>query len=90
MNVAILGTGYVGLTTGLCLAYVGHDVTCVDVDAGKVDQLCQGIPPIHEPGLSELMKATSTRRRGASRLSMARHISLCSAPNSTLQGKNSW
>jgi UDPglucose 6-dehydrogenase len=63
VNVAILGTGYVGLTTGLCLAYVGHSVTCVDVDGGKIERLCQGIPPIHEPGLPELMQVTSGRVR---------------------------
>lgn len=61
MKVAVLGTGYVGLTTGLCLAYVGHSVTCVDVNPDKVRRLKEGIPPIHEPGLEELMRAVADR-----------------------------
>lgn len=61
MKVAVLGTGYVGLTTGLCLGYVGHSVTCVDVAPDKVRRLQQGIPPIHEPGLEELMQAVGDR-----------------------------
>ena len=63
LNVAILGTGYVGLTTGLCVAYVGHDVTCIDVDTEKIERLRQGTPPIREPGLAELMTATAHRVR---------------------------
>ncbi len=55
MNIVVLGTGYVGITTGLSLAYIGHDVTCVDVEEKKIDRLKKGIPPIHEPGLKELM-----------------------------------
>lgn len=55
MRVAILGTGYVGLTTGVCLSYLGHDVTCVDPDTAKIDSLKQGKPPIFERGLEELL-----------------------------------
>lgn len=54
MNVVIAGTGYVGLTTGITLAYLGHEVTCVDVDAAKIARLQQGLLPIYEPGLKEL------------------------------------
>lgn len=56
MKIAVAGTGYVGLVTGVCLASKGHDVTCVDVDEQKVETMKQGISPIYEPGLSELMK----------------------------------
>ena len=56
MNVTIVGTGYVGLVTGVCLAYVGHSVMCCDVDIEKVEKLKKGISPIFEPGLEELLK----------------------------------
>ena len=56
MNISIIGTGYVGTVTGACLAELGHDVICVDIDQQKVDWINAGIAPIHEPGLSELLK----------------------------------
>ena len=56
MKVAVAGTGYVGLVTGVCLGSKGHSVTCVDVDENKVEIMKKGISPIYEPGLSELMK----------------------------------
>src|SRR5512141_1322413 len=55
MNVAILGTGYVGLTTGACLAYLGHQVTCVDPVAEKIGALQRGEVPFHEPYLEDLL-----------------------------------
>ena len=55
MNVSILGTGYVGLTTGACLAYLGHKVTCVDADEEKIAGLERGEVPFHEPYLAELL-----------------------------------
>lgn len=55
MNVAVLGTGYVGLSTGVSLAEIGHDVVCIDVDERKIDVLKQGRSPIYEPGLDELL-----------------------------------
>lgn len=56
MKVTVFGTGYVGLVTGTCLADVGHDVLCVDVDQKKVDNLKNGIIPIFEPGLEPIVK----------------------------------
>jgi UDPglucose 6-dehydrogenase len=55
VNIAVVGTGYVGLTTGTCLAHLGNDVTCIDVDAAKVERLTRAEIPIFEPGLSELV-----------------------------------
>src|ERR1700741_1912047 len=57
MRVAIIGTGYVGLTTGVCLAYMGHSVSCLDTDASKIEALCAGRVPIYEPYLEELLEA---------------------------------
>lgn len=56
MRVAIIGTGYVGLTTGVCLAFLGHKVTCIDADEEKISLLRAGRAPIYEPHLEELME----------------------------------
>lgn len=56
MRVSVIGTGYVGLVSGVCLAEVGHEVTCVDVDAAKVARIREGVPPIHEEGLEPLLR----------------------------------
>ncbi len=56
MKVAVIGTGYVGLVTGVVLAQLGNDVICVDKDQEKVAKLKQGIPPIYEPGVEEMLR----------------------------------
>ncbi len=56
MKIAVIGTGYVGLVTGVVLAQLGNDVICVDKDAEKVAKLKAGIPPIYEPGVEEMLK----------------------------------
>lgn len=63
MRVAIFGTGYVGLVTGTCLAEVGHDVVCVDIDQAKVEGLNRGVIPIYEPGLAPLVSANHAESR---------------------------
>ncbi|MDE6907895.1 MAG: UDP-glucose/GDP-mannose dehydrogenase family protein [Lachnospiraceae bacterium] len=61
MNIVVAGTGYVGLVTGVALANAGHSVTCVDVDQAKVELMRQGVSPIYEPGLEELMQENMER-----------------------------
>ena len=63
MRIAMIGTGYVGLVSGACLADFGHEVTCVDKDARKIDALNKGVMPIWEPGLESLVKANAERGR---------------------------
>ena len=63
MKIVVAGTGYVGLVTGACLSEVGHNVTCVDIDQKKVEIMKQGISPIYEPGLDELLKNNYDAKR---------------------------
>jgi UDPglucose 6-dehydrogenase/GDP-mannose 6-dehydrogenase len=56
MRISIIGSGYVGLVTGVCLADKGHSVICVETDPEKVAHINQGVPPIYEQGLDELLK----------------------------------
>lgn len=63
MKIAVVGTGYVGLVTGTCLADSGNDVACIDIDRAKIERLRQGDIPIYEPGLAELVTRNAKARR---------------------------
>lgn len=63
MKISVIGTGYVGLVTGVSLSEIGHHVTCIDVNQDKVVKMQQGISPIYEPGLSEMMTKNIKEKR---------------------------
>ncbi len=77
MKVAIVGSGYVGLVTGTCFAEVGIDVTCVDIDQKKIDNLKNGIIPIFEPGLEEMVHRNTKKGRLQFTTSIAEALEDC-------------
>lgn len=77
MKVAIVGSGYVGLVTGTCFAEVGIDVTCVDIDQKKIENLKQGIIPIYEPGLEEMVHRNMKKERLHFTTSIAEALDEC-------------
>ncbi|MDP2653510.1 MAG: UDP-glucose/GDP-mannose dehydrogenase family protein [Candidatus Omnitrophota bacterium] len=71
MNIAIVGSGYVGLVTGVCLSAIGHRVICVDNDSEKIKKLKKGLIPIYEPGLPELLRQQVKKRKLSFSVSVA-------------------
>lgn len=79
MKISVIGTGYVGLVTGTCFAETGIQVSCIDVDKNKIDQLNKGIIPIYEPGLDDMVKRNCEKKRLFFTTSLENNIADCSA-----------
>ena len=74
MKIAMVGSGYVGLVSGACFADFGHDVVCIDKDQSKIDRLNDGIMPIYEPGLADLVTSNAKAGRLTFTASLAEGI----------------
>lgn len=77
MNITVIGTGYVGLVSGTCFAEMGNKVTCIDVDASKIEKLKQGIIPIFEPGLDAMVKANYENKTLNFSTKLSEHLDKC-------------
>ena len=74
MKIVVIGTGYVGLVSGACFSEFGFDVTCVDKDAQKIAALREGIIPIYEPGLDDLVKRNAEAGRLHFETDLSSHV----------------
>jgi len=74
MKISVIGTGYVGLVTGTCLAESGNEVICMDINVKKIEMLKAGIVPIYEPGLEELIKRNVAHDRLTFTTDMSRAV----------------
>ena len=89
MRIAMIGTGYVGLVSGTCFSDFGHDVVCVDKDAGKIARLMAGEVPIFEPGLEALLAKNVAAGRLSFTTDLARRSTVprrCSSPSAPPPG----
>jgi len=79
VKLSVIGTGYVGLVSGVCLASKGHDVVCVDVNEEKVRLINDKIPPIHEEGLPELLRSVLDERKFRATSNLNEALDFCEA-----------
>lgn len=77
MDIAVIGTGYVGLVTGVCFASLGHKVVCVDVDGTRVKEINSGAPPIYEKGLAEMLKEAIKKKRLSATTNLEEAVKAC-------------
>ena len=89
MKIAVVGTGYVGLVLGACLAENGNDVTCIDKDEAKLKQLRRGVMPIYEPGLEEMVRRNQKEHRLAFTKDLRKAGARARASSSSRSGRRS-
>ena len=87
MKLTVIGTGYVGLVSGTCFAEMGNTVTCIDVDANKIDNLEKGIIPIYEPGLEAMVRRNIENKTLLFSTDISKNLENCDSRNPGF-GKN--